>query len=174
MAAALAMAACGDDDDSDTAAGDTAGAPMIEVSDAWARTSPTMATAGAAYMEIANTGDAGDALVAVTVADTVAGRVELHESRAVTSDEGMDAPTTSGMGDMGDETSMTSPMMEMVPVERIDVPAGGTTSLEPGGYHVMLLDLAAPLENGEELELTLTFETAGDIAVTAVVADSAP
>jgi copper(I)-binding protein len=146
---------------------------MIEVIDAWARTSPTMTTAGAAYMTIANTGDADDALVAASVADTVAARVELHETRPVSSDESMGASSTGGTGDMGD-TSMTAPMMEMMPVERIDVPAGGTTSLEPGGYHVMLLDLAAPLETGEELELTLTFEAAGDITVTAVVADSAP
>jgi hypothetical protein len=67
-----------------------------------------------------------------------------------------------------------APMMEMVPVERIEVPAGGATPLEPGGYHVMMLDLSEPLTDGAVIELTLTFEQAGEIVVDAVVGDGAP
>ena len=67
-----------------------------------------------------------------------------------------------------------APMMEMVPVDRIELPAGATASLQPGGYHVMLLDLVAPLAEGDQLELTLSFELAGEIVVTAVVGDGAP
>lgn len=173
LTAALALAACGDDDGDD--ADDTATGPAIEVVDAWARTSPIEATAGAAYMTILNRGDIDDALVAVSVDESVAGRAELHETRAAGADDGMDDAS----GGMGDDTETsgaapTAPMMEMVRVDRIPVPAGGSTTLEPGGLHVMLLEMPAPLEEGTELELTLTFERAGELVVDAVVGDRAP
>ncbi len=133
----------------------------IEVTGAWARSSPMMAMAGAAYMTIVNHGDSDDALLAAAVADTVAGTAEIHETRPA---EGEPAES---MGDGED----TAPLMEMVHVERIDVPAGATVVLEPGGLHVMLLDLVEPLTEGAEIELTLTFETAGEVVVTAVVGD---
>lgn len=175
LGAALALAACGDDDDDD-ATGATSG-PAIEVTDAWARTSPMAAAAGAAYMTIVNRGDIGDALVAVSVDESVAARAELHETRAAGADDG--AGDAAGAMDTGGATSVsgampTAPMMEMVPVERIEVPAGGTTTLQPGGLHVMLLEMPAPLEEGSELELTLTFELAGDVVVDAIVGDRAP
>lgn len=65
-------------------------------------------------------------------------------------------------------------MMSMRPVEKIPVPAGETVNLQPGGYHIMLMDLAAPLEVGSTIEVTLTFENAGDVKVEAEVRDSAP
>jgi copper(I)-binding protein len=69
----------------------------------------------------------------------------------------------------------TSPgMMTMQPVDRIEVPAGETVSLEPGGYHIMLLALADPLEVGATVELTLTFEVAGAQVVRAEVRDTEP
>jgi hypothetical protein len=46
-------------------------------------------------------------------------------------------------------------------------------ALEPGGYHIMLLDLVAPLEAGTTLEVTLTFEESGEQVVTADVRDAA-
>ena len=52
--------------------------------------------------------------------------------------------------------------MTMRPVESIELPAGKTVKLEPGGYHIMLLDLVKPLEVGEKIELTLTFDKAGE------------
>lgn len=64
--------------------------------------------------------------------------------------------------------------MSMRPVEKIPVPAGETVNLQPGGYHIMLMDLAAPLEVGSTIEVTLTFENAGDVKVEAEVRDSAP
>jgi periplasmic copper chaperone A len=57
----------------------------------------------------------------------------------------------------------------MHPVERIEVPAGGSVSLEPGGYHIMLINLTQELEVGGTIDLTVTFEKAGDIKVTAEV-----
>lgn len=169
VAAALALTGCGDD--ADDATDEPSSGPVIEVTGAWARPSPTMAMAGAVYMQITNTGDVDDALVAASMPDTVAGRVEIHETRAAGTADGMGHDT---MGDTGGTTATTAPMMEMAPVARIEVPAGETVALEPGGYHIMLLDLAAPLADGDELEVTLTFEIAGEIVTTAVVGDRAP
>jgi periplasmic copper chaperone A len=159
----LLVSACG------TSPGGDDGAPSeITVSDAWARTSPMVVTRGAVYMEIRNAGGTDDALVAASVDSSVAASVEIHETVAVMPTGGMGT----GMGD-GD-ASPGSEMMEMRPVERIEVPAGGSASLEPGGYHVMLLDLAAPLEEGGTISVTLTFEEAGEIEITADVRATAP
>jgi hypothetical protein len=78
-----------------------------------------------------------------------------------------------GSGDMTSSTG-AAPVMEMVPVDRIAVPTGGTVALEPGGYHIMLLELAAPLEVGSTIDVTLTFEEAGQKVVSAEVRDTAP
>ena len=55
------------------------------------------------------------------------------------------------------------------PVDLVEIPAGGEVSFEPGGYHVMLLDLAEPLAVGDSLSLVLTFEEAGDVEIEAEV-----
>lgn len=60
-------------------------------------------------------------------------------------------------------------MMHMRKVDQIPVSAGGTTELAPGGYHVMLMDLVNPLEPGQSVALTLTFEKAGELTVNAEV-----
>lgn len=169
VSAGFGLTACGDDDDDDDGA---ATESDIVITDAWARSSPMVASAGAAYMVITNPGDADDALVAAAVDDEVAATVEIHETRPVEGSATMPNETT--MGGMSGTTPMSTPMLEMVPVERIDVPAGGAAVLEPGGFHIMLLDLAEPLEDGDEIELTLTFEEAGERTVTAVVGDEAP
>lgn len=187
------LAACGDDDDvaavsgdapAVTDAADTTGPTEaaepegeLEVSDAWARTSPAVATAGAAYLEITNRTDVDDVLVGASVDEAVAAKVELHETTEV--EEGGDADMGEGMGgEMGEGTTDTSmagaPMMQMQPVEDIPVPAGETVSLEPGGLHIMMLDLVEPLEVGATIEIMLTFEQAGDVVVTAEVRDMAP
>jgi hypothetical protein len=51
----------------------------------------------------------------------------------------------------------------------IPLPAGETVMLERGGLHVMLMGLTAPLEDGADVDLTLVFETAGEVAVTVPV-----
>jgi copper(I)-binding protein len=60
-------------------------------------------------------------------------------------------------------------MMAMHPIERIDIPAGGSAKLEPGGYHLMLMGVTKMPAVGETVELTLTFEKAGDVVVQAEV-----
>jgi copper(I)-binding protein len=173
--AAVPLAACGDDDEATTTtteapATSEAAGPAIELEGAWARPSPAMATAGAVYVEITNRGDVDDALVGVAVDASVAAKAELHESTAAEpTDDTMD---DEGMGE-GSGTTMGG-MMGMRPVDEIPVPAGGSVSLEPGGYHIMLLELAAPLEMGTTIEVVLTFAEAGELVLEAEVRDSAP
>ncbi|HEC21568.1 MAG TPA: copper chaperone PCu(A)C [Chloroflexi bacterium] len=116
----------------------------IVIEDAWVRPSPMTAGNGAAYMVIRNTGSEDDALIAAD--SDIAGAVEIHETMMMEGD-----------------------MMGMQPVESIPVPAGGSVTLEPGGYHIMLIDMREPLEAGQTVMLTLTFEKAGPIEVQAEV-----
>ena len=132
--AALALAACG-------GAGGTTGG--ITVSDAWARTSPMMERAGAAYMVLQNGGAAEDKLLSVE--GDVAKTIELHETKEMNG------------------------MMQMSPVPNIPVAAGGKTELKPGGLHVMLIGLNRELKAGDKVQLTLNFEKAGKIPVTVEV-----
>jgi copper(I)-binding protein len=67
---------------------------------------------------------------------------------------------------------MENNVMMMRPVEQIDIPASSETELRPGGFHVMLLGINQDLAEGETVELTLTFENAGDITVTAPIRQS--
>lgn len=184
LAATTLLSGCGDDDD--TASTDTtqttaatestdAAAPAdgIEVAAAWARTSPAMTTRGAIYMELTNGTDADDALIGASVDASIAGTVELHET---TSDggEGMEGEDSGDGMEAPDSTEEGTGMMSMSPVEEIAVPAGETVVLEPGGFHIMLLDLVEPLELGTTVEVTLTFAEAGEVVVTADVLDAAP
>lgn len=115
----------------------------MTVADAWARKAMSMDMAGAAYMNITNGTGQADALLGVET--DVATNPEIHE------------------------TTEENGMMAMHPVERIEVPVGATVELKPGGYHVMLIGLTGELEVGSMIELTLKFEKAGDVKVTAEV-----
>jgi copper(I)-binding protein len=169
IGASLVLAGCGDDTD-EAAGGSSAG---ITVEGAWARTSPMMADAGAAYFSITSADD--DALLSASVDSSVAGTVELHETRMVEMDmtattmEGMTHSTMEGMSE--DEMA---PAMEMVQVDKIELPAGEQVSLAPGGLHVMLLELPEALELDQTFTMTLTFENAGTQDVEVTVRDEAP
>ncbi len=95
-------------------------AGTMVVTDAWARPSMGMEMAGAAYMQITNETGQADALIGV--ATSAAANPEIHE----TSED-------------------ASGMMGMHPVERLNIPAGGTVALEPGGFHIMLINLTGEL-----------------------------
>lgn len=110
----------------------------ITVQQPWARAA-VQGGVGGAFMQIENGGAAPDRLVAVS--SPVARAVELH--------------TTVRDGDV----------MRMRPVTAIEVPAHGAVQLQPGGLHVMLIGLNKALAQGEQVPLTLTFERAGQIAV---------
>ena len=61
-------------------------------------------------------------------------------------------------------------VMKMRPAGTLEIPPGGEIRLSPGGMHVMLMQLQQPLEEGEQVPLTLIFEKAGEITVSAPVA----
>lgn len=187
LALVVGLAACGSDSDdssSDTTVVDTesttttAAAGVVSdedgltIANPWARTSPMDTTYGAVYVEL--TSADGDALVGASVPAEVAGTVEIHETVPV---DDPTTDTTMGMG-MGGETTETTMagmgQMTMQPVESVELPAGELVALEPGGFHIMLIDLVAPLETGQEIEVTLTFENAGERTVTVPVRDDAP
>ena len=103
----------------------------------WARATAAHQANGSAYLVVENSGEADRILGA---ASPVAGRVELHTH----------------IDDNG--------VMRMRRVEAIDLPAG-ETALAPGGLHIMLFELGAPLVEGESFPLTLTLEKAGEVEV---------
>ena len=191
LALVAGLAACGSDSDGDesssdttvaTASTDTTAAPAdgvvsdedgLTIANPWARTSPMDTTYGAVYVEL--TSADGDALVSAGVPADIAATVEIHET--VPADESS-SDTTMGMGGGTDTSDTTGPagmgQMTMQPVDSVDLPAGETVALEPGGFHIMLIDLVAPLETGQEIEVTLTFENAGERTITVPVRDDAP
>ena len=113
----------------------------LRVLDAWSRALPPISGNGAAYVVIENRGDTAERLVSIE--SPAASRAELHQH------------------------TMKDGLMKMRRVSHIDVPAGGRAVLEPGGYHIMLIDLREPLVEGNTFALTLHFEPAGSARVTA-------
>ena len=109
----------------------------IELRDAWARATPPGAQIGAAYLEIRNAGDKADRLLSASSA--AAKRVEVH--------------VTQRHGDV----------MKMREVKALEVPGRQSVKLEPGGRHLMLVELAQPLKQGERFRLRLRFEGAGEL-----------
>ncbi|MDA8438335.1 MAG: copper chaperone PCu(A)C [Propionibacterium sp.] len=98
---------------------------------------PSMATS-AAYAAIRNAGDADDMLVSVST--PAAGEAQLHTT----------VGNPSGGGTMKRVTS-------------IPVPAHGSRTLQMGGYHVMLLNLPEPLDEGDTVTMTWTFQSGTSI-----------
>lgn len=62
----------------------------------------------------------------------------------------------------------------MKPVDRIELPKGKPVTLAPGGYHLMVDELARPLQRGTSITLTLHLAVAGDLSVEVPVRDNAP
>jgi copper(I)-binding protein len=147
------------------------GSGGIKTSGAWARTSPVVAGAGAAYLVVQNTGSAPDFLLGGS--SDVAKAVEVHETVAIP--EGSAAPAASaGMGMKSPNASAGGmgtggSMMGMQKMDRLEIPAGGSVELKPGSYHLMLIGLTRELKAGEKIDITLKFEKAGDVRVPAEV-----
>ena len=116
------------------------GASAVAVEQAQARATAAGQSIGGAYMTLINRGVA-DRLVSARVAAGVARSVELH--------------TMSMQGDV----------MRMRQLEAIELPAGQTIELKPGGVHLMLIGLKAPLKAGASFPMTLRFEKAGEVVV---------
>lgn len=102
----------------------------VTAAEAWVRgTVPAQKSTGG-FMTLTSTEDAR----LVAVSSPAAKRAEIHSS------------------------GMSGGVMTMQAVEAIDLPAGKPVQLKPGGFHVMLLGLAAPLKEGAVVPLTLTIE----------------
>ena len=115
------------------------------VSDAWVRATPPGARTAAAYLTITSSGAADRLLGATTRA---AGAVEIHTHVAEAGFE------------------------RMVRLAELTVPAGESVRLEPGGLHLMLVDIASPLVPGATVPVALRFEAAGSIDVEIPVVDA--
>jgi periplasmic copper chaperone A len=120
------------------AARDTATVGALTVEGAVARASIGNAPTSAVYLTVTTSGEP-DRLIAA--ASPAAQAVELHASL---------------------EEAGVSKMQR---VEAVPVAPDAPARLEPGGYHVMLIGLAEPLEEGATVPLTLTFEKAGEITL---------
>jgi hypothetical protein len=68
---------------------------------------------------------------------------------------------------------MQGDVMRMRQVDAIELPAGATVELAPGGLHLMLMGLKSPLKAGERLPLVLRFEKAGELKTELVVGNPA-
>lgn len=145
LALALALTACGDSTPgtASTPVPDaTTDAPLdvLGLNDPYARAAPSGGVS-AVYMGIENGTASADTLLGAR--SDVAGRVEIHQTE-----------------DVGDGLSGMTPVEGGLPV-----PAGGAVTLEPGGLHVMLLDLQRDLAEGDTLDLDLDFAGRGLLPV---------
>ena len=110
---------------------------QIKIENGWSRATPPGAKIAAGYLTIRNASKTADKLVAA--ASPAAEKVETH----VTVKEG--------------------DIFRMREVKGYDIPAGGAFELKPGGAHLMLVNIKAPLKEGDKVPLTLRFERAGEL-----------
>jgi len=125
----------------------------ITVTGAFTRAMLPAAKVGAGYMTIANAGKDADRLTGAS--SELTDKVEIHNM------------------------SVKDGMMNMSPVAGgLEIPAGGSVTLAPGGLHIMFVGPNQPFNEGECVEVKLSFERAGDLPVQLVVgpvgADAAP
>ena len=108
----------------------------VAVKDAWVRTTVPGQKGTGAFMSLTAKSD----LRLVGVSSPVAGVAEVHEMK------------------------MNGDVMQMRAVSGVDLPAGKTVALQPGGFHVMLLDLKTALPKNATVPLTLLFKDAKGVA----------
>ncbi len=118
----------------------------IKIDQPWSRATAGTAKTGAGYMTIANGGALPDRLIQAS--SPVSTVVELHEM------------------------AMVGNVMQMRPLaDGIPVPAAGSVALQPGGLHLMFIDLKAPLRAGTKIPVTLRFERGGEMQIELEVRD---
>jgi len=103
---------------------------QVSVKDAWVRATVPHQKATGAFMQLTAASDAR----LVEARSPVAGTVEIHEM------------------------AMVKDVMKMRAIAGLDLPAGKTVELKPGGYHVMLMDLKGQVKEGDVVPLTLVVE----------------
>jgi copper(I)-binding protein len=115
-------------------------AGAIDIADLWSRATPKGSSVAAGYMKIKNTGSTSDRLV--TGSSDVSSKFEVHEM------------------------TMENGIAKMRPVKGgLEIKPGDTVELKPGSFHVMFVDLKAPLAAGDHIKATLVFEKAGTVNV---------
>jgi copper(I)-binding protein len=120
----------------------------LKIDQPWARPTLPGQSVGGAYLSVHNRGSVPDRLLGGST--PAAARVEVHEMR------------------------MEGDMMRMRELKALELPAGRLVKLAPGGLHLMLMDLKAPLKIGDKLPLKLRFEKAGEIEVMLQVENKPP
>jgi periplasmic copper chaperone A len=116
----------------------------LHIEHPWSRATPQGARVGGGYLVIENRGSTADRFVSASA--EFAGRTELHEM------------------------AVTDGVMRMRPLANgVEIAPGMTAKFEPGGLHIMFLDLKRPLEKGDRVKATLNFEKAGAVEVVFVV-----
>ena len=142
-AAALSLAACNPSEPAKAPAAETPTATAaVSATDAWCRPSPNGAKAGGCYVTLTAATD--DRLTGGSTPR--AGSLQVHEMK-----------TENGMMKMAELTA------------GLPLPAGQAVALAPGGNHLMLIGLTAPLVAGETVPLTFQFASAPAITVQAQV-----
>ncbi len=144
--AVFGLAACSSDKKKDSGA--------LTVKDAWVRATASEPMAGmesagqttGAFMVIDNTTGTAERLIRVEVSPDLVTTVEIHET-----------------------TIDSNQVMQMRPVDGIDIPAHGSVELKAGSYHVMLIGVKQALNAGDKVPLTLVFESGKQISVEAEV-----
>jgi copper(I)-binding protein len=121
----------------------SAAEPTITAEKAWARATTSAAATGVVYLSLADTGPAADRLVGV--ATPVAAHADMHIM------------------------VMEGNVMQMRPVDAVDLKPGERIQFKPSGLHIMLTDLKRPLTRGERFPVTLDFEKAGKVDVEVLV-----
>jgi periplasmic copper chaperone A len=105
----------------------------IHIAQPWARATPKGATSGAAYMTITNKGAVSNRVNCVS--SDASGQCQIHSM------------------------TMEGGVMKMRPVEGgLEIKPGETVTLQPSGFHVMLVALKHPLEKGQTVKATLKFD----------------
>jgi len=115
-------------------------APQVQA--AWSRPAAQGAT-GAGFMTLTNPDAKADALVAAQT--PLAREVQIHQS------------------------SMSGGMASMKMLAKVTVPARGSVTFAPGGYHLMLLGLTKALNSGDKVPVTLTFASGAKVRASFVV-----
>jgi hypothetical protein len=118
-------------------------ADSIVIHNAWVRAAPPNAKALAAYMNIMNSSDKPVALTAA--ASSRFGEVQLHK------------------------TEIRDGMMRMIRQRQMDIPASGSLTLEPGGYHLMLMHPKSVLQVGGQVDFELKFDNGKTLKINAPV-----
>jgi copper(I)-binding protein len=113
----------------------------LAISHPYARATAAGQVVGGGYLKLENKGKVDDKLLSISVAPAVSKSVELHSM------------------------TMAGDVAQMREVSSIEIPAGKTVELKPGGLHVMFVGLAAPLKVGAKFAATLKFEKAGEVKV---------